>query len=88
MDTFELTDTKEKFELKINGNVIPNITGYKLETYHSHTNINLELSFPNRIVQIKKELAPTYRKEFCSEIRTKSNSRFWRGERFIDKRIL
>lgn len=60
MDTFELTDTKEKFELKINGNVIPNITGYKLETYHSYTNINLELSFPNRIVQIKKELAPTY----------------------------
>ncbi|EHR33472.1 hypothetical protein [Helcococcus kunzii] len=53
MEKFELIDTKEKFELKVNGEPIPNIVGYKIEATPFNKKLYLELDIPKKDIKVQ-----------------------------------
>ena len=57
MENYELTDSKEKFELKINGVPIRCVIGYKVEGTPCVTKLTVELEIPkeNIKVQVSRE---------------------------------
>lgn len=55
MAKFELIDTKEKFELKVNGEPMPYIVGYKIEATPFNRKLNIELNIPKEDLKVQVE---------------------------------
>lgn len=53
MKKFELIDSSEKFELRVNGEPIPNIVGYKIEAAPFNKKLYLELDIPKKDIKVQ-----------------------------------
>lgn len=55
MAKFELIDTEEKFELRVNGEPMPYIVGYEIEATPFNRKLNIELSIPKEDLKVQVE---------------------------------